>query len=343
MLKPNRKSQEPPPPIALMQLITGFWVSAAVYVAAKLKLADHLDGGPMNIEELARCVEANPEALYRLLRALASVGVFSEVESRCFSLTPAAKYLRDGVPGSLRAFSMVGREIGWEPWGHLLHSIRSGETAFNHIHGMGYFEYLGKYPDAAELFDEAMSGFVTMNGLAVAEAYDFLQFSKIIDVGGGHGALISEILKRNPQAKGVLFDSHPVVEEARKSLRGSEVEDRCECISGDFFKSVPEGGDVYILSSIIHDWNDDKSQEILRNCHRAMDKESRLLLIEMIIPGGDSPFFGKFLDLNMLVNFGGKERTEKEYRTLLSNSNFQIVRIVPTKTPSSLIEAIPIS
>lgn len=343
MKKPNKNSPELPPPVALMQLITGFWVSAAVYVAAKLKLADHMDTGPKDTDELARRVGANPEALYRLLRALASVGVFTEVESHCFSLTPVGKYLRDGVSGSLRAFSIVGREIGWEPWGHLLHSVRSGETAFGHIHGMGYFEYLRKYPETAELFDKAMTGFVRMNGFAVADAYDFTHFSKIIDVGGGHGALIAEILKRNAQTRGILFDRRPVVEEAKKRLGGTGVVDRCECISGDFFASVPEGGDVYILSSVIHDWSDEKSLEILRNCHRAMGENSKLLLVEMIIPERDSPFFGKFLDLNMLVNFGGKERTEKEYRTLLSTSGFQLVRIVPTKTPSSLIEAIPVS
>lgn len=208
---------------------------------------------------------------------------------------------------------------------------------------MGYFEYLRKYPETAELFDEAMTGFVSMNGLAVADAYDFTHFSKIIDVGGGHGTLIAEILKRNAQARGIIFDRRPVVEEAKKRLRGAGVVDRCECISGDFFASVPEGGDVYILSSVIHDWSDEKSLEILRNCHRAMGEDSKLLLVEMIIPEGDSPFFGKFLDLNMLVNFGGKERTEKEYRTLLYSSGFQLVRIVPTKTPSSLIEAIPVS
>lgn len=338
MTTPNKNSPELPSPVALMQLITGFWVSAAVYVAAKLELADHLEAGPKNADELAQRVGAHPDSLYRLLRALANVGVFTEVEPRCFALTPVGKYLRSGVSGSLRVFSVVGREIGWDPWGHLLHSVRSGETAFSHIHGMGYFEYLKKNPESARLFDEAMTGFVRMNGLAVAAAYDFTRFSTIVDVGGGHGALITEVLKRSAQLTGILFDRPEVVEEAKNRLSDAGVANRCECISGDFFASVPSGGDVYILSSVIHDWDDEKSLLILRNCRRAMRDDSKLLLVEMIIPEDDSPFFGKFLDLNMLVNFGGKERTEKEYRNLLSAGGFQLVQIVPTGTPASLIE-----
>ena len=225
-----------------MQLITGFWVSAAVYAAAKLELADHLEAGPKDADELAQLVGAHPDSLYRLLRALASVGVFTELKPRYFAITPVGKCLRNGVFGSLRAFSIAGREIGWEPWGHLLHSVRSGETAFGHIHGMGYFEYLKKNPESARLFDEAMTGFVTTNGLAVAVAHDFTPFSTIIDVGGGHGTLIAEILKRSEQLTGILFDRPEVVEEAKNKLSDAGVADRCECISGDFFTSVPSGG-----------------------------------------------------------------------------------------------------
>jgi len=207
---------------------------------------------------------------------------------------------------------------------------------------MGYFEYLKKNSESARLFDEAMTGFVTTNGLAVAVAHDFTPFSTIIDVRGGHGTLIAEILKRSEQLTGILFDRPEVVEEAKNRLSDAGVADRYECISGDFFTSVPSGGDAYILSSVIHDLDDEKSLLILRNCRRAMRDDSNLLLVEMIIPDGDSPFFGKFLDLNMLVNFGGKERTEKEYRNLLSSGGFQLVGIVPTQTPASLIEAVPV-
>ena len=338
-MKDNNK--ELPPSVALMQMITGFWVSSAIYVAAKLGLADHMGDNSINADELALRVRAHPGALYRLLRALSSIGVFTEVEPRCFALTPIGNCLKSG-PGSLRAFSIVGKEIGWETWGQLLHSVKTGETAFDHLHGMGYFDYLQQNPELAQLFDEAMTGFVTMNGLAVAAAYDFTPFATIIDVGGGHATLMASILKQNPQAKGIVFDRPEVAEGAKSSLASAGVSDRCEYIGGDFFVTVPTGGDAYLLASVIHDWDDEKSIEILKNCRRAMGGTAKLLLVEMVIPPGDTFFFGKLLDLNMLVNFSGRERTELEYRNLLSDAGFQLTRIVPTKTPSSLIEAIPV-
>jgi hypothetical protein len=339
-MKDNNK--ELPPSAALMQMITGFWVSSAIYVAAELGLADRIGDGSMYAEELALQVGAHPGALYRLLRALSSIGVFTEVEPRRFTLTPIGNCLKSGTPGSLRAFSIVGREMGWEAWGQLLHSVRTGETAFDHLHGMGYFEFLNQNPERARLFDEAMTGFVTMNGLAVAAAYDFTPFSTIVDVGGGHGALIEAILKQNTKAKGIVFDRPEVIEAAKDRLASVGLSNRCECRGGDFFISVPSGGDVYLLASVIHDWNDEKSLTILRNCRRVMGNNTRILLLEMVIPPGDVPFFGKLLDLNMLVNFGGRERTEVEYRNLLSAAGFQLTRIVPTRTPASLIEAVSV-
>jgi hypothetical protein len=335
-------NKELPPSVALMQMIAGFWVSSAIYVAAKLGFADHMGDNSINADELALRVGAHPGALYRLLRALSSVGVFTEVEPRCFALTPIGNCLKSGIPGSLRAFSIVGREVGWEPWGQLLHSVRTGETAFAHLHGMGYFDYLKQDLELAQLFDEAMTGFVTMSGLAVAAAYDFSPFSTIIDIGGGRATLMATILEQNPQTKGVVFDRPEVAEGAKKSLASAGVSDRCEYIGGDFFVAVPSGGDAYILASVIHDWDDERSLAILKNCRRAMGGAAKLLLVEMVIPPGNTSFFGKLLDLNMLVNFSGRERTESEYRNLLSASGFQLTRIVPTRTPSSLIEAIPV-
>ncbi len=339
-MKPDSKGI--PPSAALMQMITGFWVSSAIYVAAKLGLADQMAGGSVNADELALSVGAHPGALYRLLRALSSIGVFTETESRFFALTPIGNLLRSDVPGSLRAFSLAGREIGWEPWGQLLHSVRAGETAFDHIHGMGYFEFLNQNQELAWLFDEAMTGFVTMNGLAAAAAYDFSTFSKIVDVGGGNGALMDAVLKQNPKVKGIVFDQPDAAQAAEKRLAFAGLSNRCECIGGDFFKALPSGGDAYLLASIIHDWDDERALEILRNCRLAMGSSAKILLLEMVIPSGDAPFFGKLLDLNMLVNFGGRERTEEEYRDLLSAAEFELTRIVPTRTPTSLIEAIPV-
>ncbi len=330
-----------PPSAALMQMITGFWVSSAIYVAAKLELADHIGEESIGADELALSVGVHPGSLYRLLRALASVGVFTEVEPRRFALTPIGNCLKSG-PGSLRAFSIVGREIGWEPWGQLLHSVRTGDTAFGYLHEMGYFEYLKQNPELARLFDEAMTGFVTMNGLAVVAAYDFTPFSMIVDVGGGHGALIETLLKQNKLAKAIVFDRQEVVEIAKNKLTSADIISRCECIGGDFFDSVPSGGDAYFLASVLHDWDDEKSLTILRNCRRAMSSKAKLFLVEMVIPQGDTSFFGKLLDLNMLVNFGGRERTEEEYRNLLSAAGFQLSQLVKTRTPASLIEACPV-
>ena len=338
-MKDNQEG--PSPSAALMQMITGFWISSAIYAAAKLELADHVGDDSTSVDELALRVDAHPGALYRLLRALAGVGVFTEVEPRRFALTPIGNCLKSG-PGSLRAFSIAGREIGWESWGRLLHSVRTGETAFGHLHEMGYFEYLKQNPEHARLFDEAMTGFVTMNGLAVAAAYDFTPFSTIVDVGGGHGVLIGSILKQNNHARAIIFDRPEVVAAAKEKLASAGVADRCECIGGDFFVSVPSGGDAYLLASVLHDWDDEKSLAILRNCRRAMSTKAKLLLVEMVIPQGDAPFFGKLLDLNMLVNFGGRERTEEEYQNLLSAAGFRISQLVKTTTPSSLIEACPV-
>ncbi len=315
-----------PPAAALMQMITGFWVSSAIYVAAKLGLAEHLSGDPVNADELALRVGAHPDALHRLLRALSSIGVFKETEAkeRFFELTPIGNLLRSDIPGSLRAFSLVGREIGWEPWGELLHSVCTGETAFDHLHGEGYFKYLKQNSEAARLFDQAMAGFITMNGLAAAAAYDFSTFTKIIDVGGGSGALMEAILKQNSQVKGIVFDHPDVVGVTEKRLASSGLSGRCECIGGDFFKAVPSGGDAYLLASVIHDWDDEKALAILRNCRLAMGNSAKILLLEMVIPPGDAPFFGKLLDLNMLVNFGGQERTEAEYHDLLSAAGLRL-------------------
>lgn len=338
----ENKSQQLPSSAALLQMMSGFWVSASIYAVAKLGLADFLKDGPRSADDLAQSIGAQPGALYRLLRGLASIGVFTEVEPRRFALTPLGECLRTGVPGSLRSYAIVAKEMGWEPWGHLLHSVKTGETAFDHVHGMGYFEYLKDHSDLAAIFNEAMTGFLTMNGLAVAATYDFTPISKIVDVGGGHGALTSAILKKYPKISSIIFDLPDVVEGARKKLEDAGLSDRGECIGGDFFKEVPSGGDAYLMASVIHDWDDDKALTILNNCRQAMSRNAKLLLIEMVIPPGDERFFGKLLDLAMLVNFGGRERTEVEYKDLLAAAGFRLTKIVPTGTPSSLIEAVPV-
>jgi hypothetical protein len=328
-----------PPSVAMLQMISGFWISRAIYLAAKLGIADHLRDGPKTVEELAAATGTHAPSLYRVLRALASVGVFHEDGKRAFALTPLAETLRTDAPGSLRAFATV--ELGEEhypAWGELLHSVKTGEIAFDRAFGMPVWKFFEENPDNAKTFNDAMTGFTLAVNDAVLSSYDFSSISKIVDVGGGHGSLIASILRANPKMKGVLFDAPPVIEGAQHRIRDEAIAERCEAVAGDFFDSVPSGGDAYIVKWIIHDWDDERSVTILKNCHRAMADNGTLLLVEAVVPHGSEPHFSKYMDLNMLIMTGGRERTEDEYRTLLEASGFKLTRIVPTKSPMSIIE-----
>jgi hypothetical protein len=316
-------------------MITGYWISQAIYVAAKLGIADLLKDGPKTDDELAQATGAHPRSLYRLLRALASVRVFAEAEDGRFGLTPLGEYLQTGIPGSVRALTINHGERLYRPWGDLLHSVRTGETAFNHIFGMDVWQYATQNPEAVAIFNEAMTELTTQISTAVVAAYAFSRSSKIVDIGGGNGALILSILQANPQMSGVLFDLPHVIESAKKHLDAAGLTGRCAVVAGDFFASVPSGGDTYILKNIIHDWDDEHALKILQNCHRAMAENGKLLLVEGIIPPGNEPSFGKLVDLNMLVMAGGGERTEAEYRALLAAAGFQLTNVVPLQSPLS--------
>ena len=256
-----------------------------------------------------------------------------------FRLTPLAETLRTDVPGSFRAFATV--ELGEEhypAWGDLLHSVKTGEIAFDHVFGMPVWEFFAQHPENAKTFDEAMTGMTQAGNDAILSSYDFSPIGKIVDVGGGHGSFIASILKINPHMRGILFDAPPVIEGARRRIEAEGIAERCEVIAGDFFESVPSGGDAYILKSIIHDWGDERAIAILRNCHRVMNENGKLLLVEAVVPRSSEPHFSKFVDLNMLVMTGGRERTEHEYRTLLEASGFRLTRIIATESASSVIE-----
>lgn len=330
-----------PPSVALHQLMAGHWVAQALYVAAKLGLADQLAHGARSAEELAAAVGANPDALHRLMRALASLGVLRELASQRFELTAVGAFLRSSIVGSLRSLALTVGEVDWAAWGSMLHSVRTGETAFQRVHGMGPFEFFERHPDAGRVFDDAMNGFVSQNGLAVVQAYDFTRFTSIVDVGGGQGVLLSAILAASPRTRGVVFELPAVAERARASLERSSVASRCDVAAGSFFESVPPGADAYLLASILHDWDDAHCLEILQSCRRAIPDHGTLLVVEMVIPPGNDPFFGKLLDLEMLVCFGGRERSEDEYGALLAQAGFELVRVIATATPSSLLEARP--
>jgi O-methyltransferase domain/Dimerisation domain len=334
-------AQDAQPSAILHQLLSGHWISQALCVAAELGVADHMAGAPRDVLELARAVDAHPGALYRLMRALASVGVFTEVAPRRFALTPVGDCLRATSRTSLRSLALTVNSLDWAAWAEARHSLRTGETAFQHVHGVGPFDYFRRHPKVGQIFDDAMTGFVTQNGSAIVEAYDFSGLSRIVDVGGGVGALVVSILLANPELQGVVFDLPDVVASARQRINEAGLAGRCECVTGSFFETLPTGGDAYILASIIHDWDAEHCRKILATCRAAMSPIARLLLIEMVIAPGDHPFFGKLLDLEMLVCFGGQERTEEEYQELLMASGFRMTRVIPMRTPSSIVEAIP--
>jgi hypothetical protein len=322
----------------LDQMITGYWISQTIYAAAKFGIADHLKDGPKTVGELAGATSTDPDALYRLLRALASVGIFSEGESRRFSLTPLAEPLRSDVAGSKRALALMSGDEQFRAWAEIDYSIRTGKVAFDKVFGKPVFDYLGDHPDKARNFDAAMVGVHGRESDAVLNAYDFSAFGVVADVGGGNGSLMTEILKKHTGMKGILFDLPHVIERAKERIRAAGLLGRCRLAPGSFFEAVPEGADAYVMRHIIHDWDEEKCLTILRNCHRAMSPASKLLVIESVIPPGNEPFHGKFLDLQMLLIPGGKERTEGEYRSLFGRAGFELTRIVPTATEVSVVE-----
>lgn len=331
------------PRLALLQMITGFWISQAIYVVAKLGLADLLVDGPISNEELAKSAGASPKELFRLLRFLASVGVFAEAEDGYFEMTPLAAGLQSGVPSSLRSLAIMYGEETYQAWGDLLHSINTGETAFNHTYKSGIFHYLAEHPEAASVFSRAMTEFTTQESTAVMAAYDFSNFDRVIDVGGGQGSFIADILMSNPKPKGVLFELPQVIEGAKGHINSAELTDRCEVIGGDFFQAITSGGDAYILKNILVNWEDERSVILLKNCHRAMVENGKLLVIEVsVISPKNVPSFGKLFDLHMLVMTGGRGRSEAEFRALFAAAGFKLTNIMPTESPVSIIEGLRI-
>lgn len=332
--------KEIPPPLQMLQLMSGFWISRCVYIAAKLGLADLLKDGPKTADKLAKATGVHPPSLFRVLRALAAVDVLTQSDDNRFGNTPMSETLIDG-PGSLRWFAMT--ELGEEhypAWGELMHSVRTGQIAFDKAFGEPVWQFFAKNPENARIFNNAMSGMTAQAEQALHAAYKFEGINTIMDVGGGHGGLITSILERNPTMKGILLDSPEVVEGARPKLEAAGVHERCQIVGGNFFEAVPEGADAITMKWIIHDWNDEQSITIMKNCAKALPSNGKLILVEAVVPPGDEMHFAKFIDLNMLVMTGGKERTEEEFRQLYEASGFKLTRIVPTESPFSVIEGV---
>lgn len=334
---PHPSPNGAPAETVLTQILLGSLASQALYVAAKLGIADMLVAGPKGVEELAKTADVDAPSLYRVLRALASLGVFAEQDDKVFSMTPNAEPLRSDIPNSLRDVAIFwGEDWHWEVWGKILYSVRTGKSAWAQMHGKPVFEYFEQNQEAGEIFNRAMSSFSGLATKAVVEAYDFSSIKTLIDIAGGYGRLLSGVLEANPSMRGVLFDLPHVIESASKTAPN----DRCEYVTGDFFVSVPAGGDAYIMKHIIHDWDDERALTILRNIKEAMNPGARVLLVEAVIAEGNNQDFGKLLDIEMLVSPGGKERTAAEYEDLFRRAGLKLIRIVPTKSPYSVIEAV---
>ena len=322
----------------LANIIHGSLLTQLVCVAARLGVADHLNDGPKSSTDLATLVNAQPQLLYRVLRTLASHGVFVELEDRCFELNATAELLRSDTPDSMRHLAIVkGVNWQWQPQGALYHQVTTGEIAFDHVHGKSYFDYLDSDADAAEVFNKALLGFTKTDVEALVAAYDFSDHETVIDIGGGEGSLLAGILKANPGVRGIVADRPAVLEGAKRRLAAAGVADRCKTEDIDFFQSVPGGGDAYIMRKVIHDWNEADASTILKNCHAQMTNDARLLLIEAVVPPPNDPRLGKLFDIEMMVYLGGAERTEAEFRSLFQNSGLELVEIIPTRTLSSVI------
>jgi O-methyltransferase/methyltransferase family protein len=323
----------------IFQLMTGHIVSTAVNVVAQLGIADRLADGPRTTADLARQCEVNEDALYRVLRALSSLGVFAEESPRTFGLTPAAAALQDGPVRKLALW--IANPFALRVYSNAMHSVKTGEPAVPVTVGKGVFEHFGTDSELSKVFNDAMTGFSTTLMPAVLEAYDFSGINTLVDIAGGHGAVLSAILKKYSSMKGILFDLDHVIAGANARLEAEGVADRVKTATGDFFKAVPAGGDAYLMKHIIHDWDDDKATVILKNIRAVLPASGRVLLLESVIPVGNEPGFGKILDLEMLVMPGGRERTEEEFRRLFRGAGFELSRIVPTQSPLSVVEARP--
>jgi len=321
------------------QLIRGYWTTQAIFVAAELRIADLLIDGPKHPDVLGREAGVKGDMLYRVLRALASIGIFAEDSDGRFMLTPLAETLC-GDSGQRAYARLHGIEL-YQSWASLLEAVRTGDAGFVKAFGMPAFEYFGKNHERGAVFDKAMTGHHGSEADPMLDAYDFSVFKELVDVGGGNGGLLISILRRHPQMRGVLFDLPGVVARAGEPIEAAGLRERCRLVGGSFLVSVPGGGDAYLLRHVVHDWRDEDAATILRQCRRAMCPGGKVLVVEIVVPAGNDPSFAKWMDL-MMVTYGGKERSEKQYRELFAMAGLRLTQIVPTKAGISVIEGIAV-
>ena len=326
----------------LSQMIQGYKNTQLVYIAAKLGVADLLAAGPRSVDEIVVSTGTNAQALRRIMSGFVLCGLVIQREDKLFELTSLGEYLRSDAPDSLKDEALFTGEILCPAWSAIHNTVKTGITGFDHFFGMGIFEYLTQHPEIGESFNKVMVKCTAAMSESVLTAYDFSPFRTIVDVGGGFGALLTSILKKHPGIDGVLFDIPSVIQGAKEQLEKEGLLKRCNIVAGDFFDSVPQGGDLYILKSIIHDWDEANCLRILKNCNKAMGKRGKLLLVEWILPEIiDNAINAVNLDLTMLMVSGGQERTEEEYRALFDSAGFQLDLIIPTPSGKSLLEGIP--
>jgi hypothetical protein len=335
------QTQKQPAHVGMFQLLNGIPIAGTLACLAQLGIPDLVEHGPKSADELAREVGADARALYRLMRATASVGVLSEGPDGKFSETPMSAVLRSNSVPSLRGFAIMhATEWHTRGWSRLDYCVKTGKRALDEVYGMPLFQYFAQHPEDAQIFNQAMSDLSSLDSPAVAEAYSFAGIHSIVDIAGGHGLLLATIMARNPHLKGTLYEMPHVVEGAKNGPL-KPVMDRCTLASGDMFATVPAGADAYLMKHIIHDWPDDVCVKILKACRKAVNPGGKLLVVDnVILPGNDfAP--GKFLDIQMLLFPGGCERTEKQFRELFAASGWQLSRIIPTAVPESIVEGVP--
>ncbi len=328
-----------PPPVQMIQMITGFWTSCCIYAAAKLNIADMLAAGPKTLNDLAEKTSTHAPSLYRLMRALCSVGIFMENEKGEFEINALGSTLQSDIPGSMKSMAIAQLGDHFSAWGNLLHSIKTGDIAFDNLHGMTIWKYYETNPEDGANFAKAMSGLTQGVIMNILPNYDFSSSKTIVDIGGGNGALLCAVLNTNPTAKGIVFDEAYIQGQANANIKELGMQERCEFNPGSFFDSIPTGGDLYMMKMILHDWTDAQSKQILDNTYKSMKSGNKLLIIESVISERNIPHPGKLMDINMLAMTGGRERTGKEWKSLIENSGFKLNQIIPTFSPMfSIIE-----
>jgi hypothetical protein len=332
------------PPMVLLSILGMVRFAKAMYAAVRLGIPDRLKDGPQSASKLAQDTRMYEDALYRLLRALASIGIFEETQRFIFANTDLSTYLCTDHPGSMHDLVLwLLSDWDWASWGEIEYSIRTGRSAFEHVHGVDIWTFLDAHPEAHSTFSGAMTAISQAIDLPITQVYDFSSLHTLADIGGGHGGFLCSILKANPSLHGILFDSEPVILEAREQIAREQLNERCTLLSGSFFDEIPPSADAYLFKYVFHDWDDQASMKILAKCRTAMKPGNKLLIIEQVLPLLRAPSMATSTDLTMLLDTGGRERTEEEFRVLLEASGFSVTRIIPVRFLHSVIEGVAVS